>query len=244
MPTSQSDTNVMKSLFSYNFYYPFFFPAHLIDCMKLQTARGWAGREEEEGEEEGGSRLRGGGCVGGGDRQDLIKDCLCYVISSKRRRPRCCRDGEQLAWGCLIACSDSFQASSFGAHTRNGTDVYCWAPRRWLHGNHCFYCCDPVTPHALSLSLSRHLPGPPVYPYCLNGLSCYSTGECLFIGRTLTGPRVHPWISVFSFKIDKLFIRYYYSPLFWNLFKLVTQFLILILTSSVIDSWSRLKRRG
>lgn len=116
--------------------------------MKRQSARGWAGGEEEE---EGGSCWGG---VRGGDRQDLIKDCLCYVISSKRRRPRCCRDGEQLAWGCLIACSDSFQASSFGAHTRNGTDVYCWAPRRWLHGNHCFYCCDPVTPHSLSPSPS------------------------------------------------------------------------------------------
>lgn len=62
----------------------------------------------------------------GGNVQDLIKDCLCYVISWKRRRPCCCKDGEQLAWGFLIACSDSFQASSFRAHTRNDTDVYCW----------------------------------------------------------------------------------------------------------------------
>lgn len=65
------------------------------------------------------------GCwAGGGDREDLIKDRLCYVISSKRRRPHCSRDVEQLARGCLIACSDPFQASSSGAHTRNGTDVY------------------------------------------------------------------------------------------------------------------------
>lgn len=93
-------------------------------------------KQGDRGEER--RKLLGGGCRGG-DRQDLIKDCLCYVISSKRRRPRCCRDGEQLAWGSLIACSDSFQASSSGAHTRNGTDVYCWVRRRRLHGNRCLF---------------------------------------------------------------------------------------------------------
>lgn len=77
------------------------------------------------------------GCgAGGRDREDLIKDHLCYVISSKRRRPHCCRDVEQLARGCLIACSDPFQASSSGAHTRNGTDVYSCLPWQRLHGIH------------------------------------------------------------------------------------------------------------
>lgn len=100
-------------------------PSHLTDYIKMQPARDW------------GTLVRVVGVVRDreGDKQDLIKDCLCYVISSKRRRPLCCRDVEQLAWGCLIACSDPFQASSSGAHTRNGTDVYSCLPRRRLHGN-------------------------------------------------------------------------------------------------------------
>lgn len=116
------------------------FIAYLVDCTKLQRTTRWAGAKKDG--KGGGWKLLGSG-VRGGDRQDLIKDGLCYVISSKRRRPRCCRDGEQLAWGCLIACSDSFQASSSGARARYGTDVYCWVSRRRLHGNH---CCVPVTP--------------------------------------------------------------------------------------------------
>lgn len=109
------------------------FIAYLVDCTKLQRTTRWAGAKKDG--KGGGWKLLGSG-VRGGDRQDLIKDGLCYVISSKRRRPRCCRDGEQLAWGCLIACSDSFQASSSGARARYGTDVYCWVSRRRLHGNH------------------------------------------------------------------------------------------------------------
>lgn len=66
--------------------------------------------------------------VGGGGGWDLIKDCLCYVICWKRRGSRYHADEEQLAWGFLIACSDSFQVPSFGAHSRKDTDVCCWAP--------------------------------------------------------------------------------------------------------------------
>lgn len=152
---------------------------------------GWEGEiEERRGEEEEEGSCWGGGGRGG-DRQDLIKDCLCYVISSKRRRPRCCRDGEQLAWGCLIACSDSFQASSFGAHTRNGTDVYSWVPRQRLHGNHCFYRCDPVTPLSLSQGRSIYIMfewaqllqrgKAPIYRANTGRTACSSLNQCVVV---------------------------------------------------------------
>lgn len=163
----------------------------------------------------------------GGDRQDLIKDGLCYVISSERGRPHCCRDGEQLAWGCLIACSDAFQASSSGAHTRNGTDVYCWAPRWRLHGNHCLF---------LLLWSSGTSPS---WDRCICTW-CLKWAQLLSIYRPSTDrtaySSLNPCALIWSWSII--------HPVFFLHFKmsqLVSQFLILILTSGVIDSRCRLK---
>lgn len=60
------------------------FIAYLVDCTKLQRTTRWAGAKKDG--KGGGWKLLGSG-VRGGDRQDLIKDGLCYVISSKKKAP-------------------------------------------------------------------------------------------------------------------------------------------------------------